>query len=420
MTNTAELKIRNYKTTYDSDAIALLGCMFLFYSGSYSIKVILSGIGLEAVTNFGSLFFYILWFYNLVKISIQNKFIIKKIVFFELLYIGILMINKATFPYTEQYYIEYHMFLRQIVLVFLPCGVVLSQVKTFEDTFGILRKYAWIGSLLMLTAFPLGYMNYWGEQYWGVQLSPLTIIIFENYIKNKRKSDFALLAISLVMILAGGRQSFIVISASCLMLYLYDNRKKSTKILLLISLGVIVSIILVSDFYIAIFKCMLEILQSLGLEKMRALEYLANGNLFSTLTRNYIYESAIVSIAANGTKVSGLFADRYYIRQFGRWIAYPHNLFLELWMDFGTVWGTVLAVILMAKAIENLFIGGEGRKRLYIALSILSLFRLMVSNSFMIEGYFYVLLGFLFGKGTGLRFKNPNKQKHIVSVYNRR
>ena len=66
-------------------------------------------------------------------------------------------------------------------------------------------------------------------------------------------------------------------------------------------------------------------------------------------------------------------------------------------MDFGTVLGTIIGLILVQKVLKHVFIGGEERRRLCIVLSILVFFRLMVSNSFMIEGYFYILLGILFG-----------------------
>lgn len=401
--NETKFKIKKHGINYDRDAIALLGYAFLFYSGSYSIKVILSGIGLDAIVSLGSLFFYIMWFYNLIKVVLSNTFIIKKIIFFELLYISILMINKALFPYTEPFYEEYYMFLRQIVVVFLPCGIVLSQVRNFQNSFIILRKSAWLGSLIMLIAFPLGYIDYWKDQYWGVQLSPFVIILFGNYIKSHKKQDFVLLIVDLILILAGGRQSFVVVVIACLLLYLFDNRKKSKKMLVFISVGTIIAVIFAMGLYTVLIQGLYNFFQTLGIE-MDILKQLASGKLFDTSTRDVIYKYSIISIMRNGTKISGLFADRYYIRQFAKWIAYPHNLFLELWMDFGVFAGTIINLILVAKVIQNLFVGEEERRRLCIVLAVLVFFRLMVSNSFMIEGYFYILLGLLFGYNTRLKW----------------
>lgn len=396
MINKGKLKIRKHGVEYDKNAIELLGYAFLFYAGSYSSKIILTGIDLASIASLGSLFFYIIWIYQLIKVMLNNTFVIKKIIFFELLYIGILVINRELFPYTKPYYIEYFMFLRQIVIIFLPCGIILSQVKDFQNAFLYLKKYAWIGSLIMLIALPLGFIDYWGDQYWGVQLSPFVIIIFGNYIKSYKKEDLILLILDLILILSGGRQSFLIVFVSCFALYLFDNRKKTKKMLILISIISVAVLMFFMEFYTVLFQGMNHLFQTFGIE-VDLLEQLANNKLFDTSTRNIIYQYAIDSIRETGTKISGLFADRYYIRQFARWIAYPHNLFLELWMDFGTVLGTIIGLILVQKVLKHVFIGGEERRRLCIVLSILVFFRLMVSNSFMIEGYFYILLGILFG-----------------------
>ena len=82
MINKGKLKIRKHGVEYDKNAIELLGYAFLFYAGSYSSKIILSGIDLTSIASLGSLFFYIIWIYQLIKVMLNNTFVIKKIIFF--------------------------------------------------------------------------------------------------------------------------------------------------------------------------------------------------------------------------------------------------------------------------------------------------------------------------------------------------
>ena len=84
MINKGKLKIRKHGVEYDKNAIELLGYAFLFYAGSYSSKIILTGIDLASIASLGSLFFYIIWIYQLIKVMLNNTFVIKKIIFFEL------------------------------------------------------------------------------------------------------------------------------------------------------------------------------------------------------------------------------------------------------------------------------------------------------------------------------------------------
>lgn len=149
-----------------------------------------------------------------------------------------------------------------------------------------------------------------------------------------------------------------------------------------------------------IFRGLNSVMDSFGLH-MEALDRIASGKLFDTSTRNIYYVYSADIIHTNGSKVSGLLSDRYYLRNYGQytsWMVYPHNIILELLIDFGTVLGTILSSLLLIKVIRNMFFAGnEDRKRICILICILTMVRLFVSSSFIIEGNFYIMLGFLFG-----------------------
>lgn len=389
---------------YNARAIKALGAAFLFYAGSYSIKPIFRTLGLGAFESLGSLIFYVIWAYHLFNAMCVgrklNITLLLKVIAFDGLFLGILYLNSVMFPVTSQYYEEYAKFFRQILIVFIPCGVLLANVYDFSHAFQLLRKYALYGSTVMMISLAFDYMHYWEYQYWGVQLSPFVLILFANYMSKRRGIDLIFLLIDIILILLGGRQSFIVVVFAGFILYVFDNRKKSVRMLAISAMAVIGGILLISGFYTYIFQVLNSLMNALGLH-MEALERIADGKLFDTSTRDIIYEYSILSILSNGTKVSGLLSDRYYLRNFGQytsWIVYPHNIYLELLIDFGAVLGTAISILLTISVVRNMFIkGDEQRKQMGIVLCTLTMVRLFVSSSFVIEGNFYIMLGFLLG-----------------------
>lgn len=389
----------DYNNNENSKKIELLGMTFLFYAGSYAIKPILHCIGLASLESVGSLFFYILFGVKLLSILIRraklNINLFVKIIICDLLFIVFLLVNSIIFTNTQQYYAEYEMFFRQIIVVFIPCGVILSTVSSCNNAFLFMKKYAKIGSIIMYLSLPLGYLKYWDYQYWGVQLSPFIVILYCNYLDHKNKGDLIFLIIDISLLFWGGRQSLLTVLFVILAIYIFENRKNTKKILIF-SLVIIIGILfLVTGVYTDIFKLIDSIL---GIH-MEGLSRAAQGELFSFATRNDIYNYSFRTILQNGSKISGLLSDRFYLRNAGRhtsWIQYPHNIYLELFIDFGMILGAIISIIITTKVIKSILIGDESRRRLGIVICMLTMVRLFVSSSFLIEGNFYILLGFLF------------------------
>lgn len=404
----------------DKKKIELLGMSFLFYAGSYSIKPILSTIGLGTMESIGALFFYCLWAYKVVDVLVYKRkldlILLIKVIVTDIAFVMFMYLNSQLFVNTAQYYAEYMMFFRQIVIVFIPCGVVLSQIRCFENVFSYLRRYAIWGSLIMYAALLLGYMSYWDYQYWGIQLSPFIIILVCSYIDTRKKKDILLAIINTALLLLGGRQSVVVVVVAVLFIYIYDNRKKNIKMLFFISIIIIGGSILVSGAYIEFFKVIGSMFESIGIH-MEALERIASGNMFSTSTRDIIYKYSFITIARNGSKLSGILADRYYLRNMGQynsWIQYAHNIYLEFLIDFGLILGSVVSVALTWKVIEAMFLSGsDSRKRLGIMICSLTMIRLLVSSSFIIEGNFFIMIGFIMGMNRKNCQKSRNKKLRV-------
>lgn len=400
-----QIMIKKRSNDFNKEAISLYGVTAVFYAGSYSIKAILSGLGLNRLESIGSLFFYFLWGYTLLHLIKKNCFLLPKIFMVESLYLLILLFNKLIFPQSAVYYQEYAMFLRQIIITFIPCGVVLSNVDNFANWIIYLKKYAYIGMIIMSIAYPLGYLSRWDEQYWGVQLSPFILIFYQLYL-TKRNIKYIIYSFwGVLLLMIGGRQSFVIVSITMIILYIYQNRKKSVKKLLFFMCGGLGTLFLISGLYSRVANGILSIFNSMGIET-RALSSIASGNLFNFSTRIKIYQTAWDCIVSNKTAVFGLFGDRYMLRKTWPWMSYAHNFVLEILMDFGYLFGSILLLVCIGLIIKNLRIKNEASMQFTLILVCLVMIRLMVSSSFLIEGYFYIMLGVLLRKKTAIRKSN--------------
>lgn len=393
------IKIKKDGEAYDTLAINLIGMTFLFYAGSYATKAVLTYIGLGSLASIGSFSFYLLWFLSFLNVVLEKIRILPKILLWEIAFIAFLIGSYYIFPNTQEYHVEYRMFLRQIFLVFLPCSCIISEIKDYSNAFKIMEKVSIVGIIILFISLFLGYIEMWDYQYFGVHISPFIIILFENYLLYRKKSDLFFSILGFFLILLGGRQSVIIVFITCLSLYLLENFINKKKIVIITMILILLIFFLYSNLYIEVFKVINELMKSFNIQ-MEALERIANGKLFDTSTRDIIYAYSVAIIGQNKNKISGLFSDRYYIRHFAQhssWIAYPHNFYLEMLIDFGILLGGIISIYITYKVIKTvLFQKDKNKKRVGILICLLVFIRLLVSSSFVIEGYFYMMLAFIF------------------------
>lgn len=392
------VKISRKDSSYNADAFVLLAYALFFGAGTYGIKAIAVGLGLASLQTMASLLIYLGWFLLLGLTLLKNLHILSKVLLWELVYGAIMLLNYWVFPITRPYYGENAMFIRQIVTVYIPAGVVAMYITSYENCFAHMRKIIWGGSLLMLCSLALGYMNVWDYQYWGVHLSPFVLLSFACYMDRRRKSDLALFVLTAALVLLGGRQSLFVVLAGVFLVYYFMNQDRKAKRFLVIWALIMVVIIgaLLWDVILGFLADLMKIFNM----QSRTLEMLINGELLNIDTRNNIIYYSLQEIREHGSQISGLFSDRYNLHTAGTysdWIVYPHNIFLEFFLDFGYVGGTAVSLWLILGLARNMLKGTKERKACIGMFMALVMVRLFVSSSFMIEGLFYTMLGMMMG-----------------------
>lgn len=389
------LQFKLKKENFNRDAIQLLGYALFFSAGTYGVKAIVTGLGMSALETKVSLAVYIVWFVLLFRLMASHMRVLGKVIVWEAVYFAIIYACYKAFPLTQKYYDENNMFLRQIISVFIPCGAIASSIDDYSGCFSYMKKISRFGMVLMIVAYALGYTNRWGNQYLGVQITPFVLILYKNYLETKKLPDILMVIVGVLLTFMGGRQSLVIIVAGILLIYMFAKREQVANMFVFyLILVVLVAVFFMSGDMVASF--LKGITEMFGIES-RVLDSLISGELFDTSTRDIIYETSFKVIGRNGSKISGLFADRLYLQEKASWIAYSHNLILELLLDFGTVLGTGIAIVIALLTIRSVTVGTDDRRSFGIMICTLSILRLMVSSSFLIEGSFYIMLGLFAG-----------------------
>ena len=91
---------------------------------------------------------------------------------------------------------------------------------------------------------------------------------------------------------------------------------------------------------------------------------------------------------------------------------HPHNIFLEFMMQFGLIPGVMLGIIVLYVIVKYLFAEKDKYNQCVVAVLLgLGFFPLLFSTSYIENTYFYLLIGFVWGK---LKKKRLTKSKKIV------
>ncbi len=131
--------------------------------------------------------------------------------------------------------------------------------------------------------------------------------------------------------------------------------------------------------------------ENLGLST-RVFDKLLSGDFAVSDSRVYLKERVRYYLQAYPFTGLGIYGDR--VVSGGQ---YVHNLFLEIYSQFGILMGTILTVALTAlgyRVIRCVFKSGDRNAQLIILLLLSCCFKLVVSSSYLREPFFWLLLGY--------------------------
>lgn len=338
---------------YFSNGLIRFGMNFILGAGTLS-KIISIGIAYVPV--------FLLCVYK------PRKYIKPDVV---LLYVGIALFFYITLIIHPEY--EYY-YKREIYgiwpHVFIPYrGIYAYLFIRLANSAEKIIKYMKISGWLMFLDFGYQIITALRRGYWygvagndqdakmpysvsfGYEVLPFALVFLYGALKHRKPVDILGTVISIAMILAGGSRGPIFCIALFLVLYvmveLKETRHKGLIITGIASAGAIVFLL-----YEKILLFVAELVSKFGLSS-RFITSLVEGEIADDNGRQGIWEAAINMIAENPFGY-GAYGTRHVI--YYKIVAgYPHNIILEILVEFGVIIGGLLICVFIWNILRILF-----------------------------------------------------------------
>lgn len=209
--------------------------------------------------------------------------------------------------------------------------------------------------------------------------------------KYRKIYNYIFAILSFVAIVVFSVRGPIIVYLVCFAILLFQNVKVNRPLKIMILLIVLLPIIFVCTNY---FDSFIELLDSLfnkigvtsGLVKR-----LSEGNFLDSNGRDSIAANLINSVWEHPFLGTGLFSDREMVG------TYAHNLFLELLVDFGIVFGAILIAAIAFNVIKMLYTNRKNNCAFGLLITVMSVAigKLMFSGSYLESSEFFMLLGMM-------------------------
>lgn len=308
--------------------------------------------------------------------SANNAFIVSNFrgLFFKILIYG------AIFYFAASITVDYNK-----VFYYLRFGVVLSIIYGFISALVLNLDYMVIASVILLH----------------------TMVAYHLYKSTSEMKYFLLFVVLCGLIaVAGSRGALLWLIVFYLMYNICLARgitKKGVIVVVVLLLGLFFSV----AFQTEIISILIRLFPN-----SRTIEMLALSNIADDSSRSNIWSFFINEISQNPFKIHGLFADRAAINQtfmntnkLGYWItetrsySYAHDLFLEILYDFGVVIGGFISVKIVSLVVRIIRFAKEtddiNEAGFYIVIVVYGFLMLLISDSFLLNVYFWFFLGLI-------------------------
>lgn len=209
--------------------------------------------------------------------------------------------------------------------------------------------------------------------------------------RDKRVDDIVLSIIgTVVLLLVGSRSIFLSVIFYWIVYYLAVEKQKK-RIYFIILITLLITIIGLDPFITSLSK----VAESVGYST-HLTESLSDNAIFRDENRTLLYTS-FISFVKESPFGYGIMGDRYLSYSSGLFYKpiYTHNIFLEICVDFGYVFGLILIVILLVYTIKGLIIKNIRTQITLLILLSSSFIKLLFASTFWGDQLFFMLLGCL-------------------------
>ncbi len=270
-----------------------------------------------------------------------------------------------------------------------------------EDYFSLLTTLSLIGVLFTALYFGYGAISGRGmeDEYMTIayRTLPSTLCLAAAFLRKINFRNTASFVFAVLLQFFMGTRGAILAVIVFVVLYLFLFAKRKTFWIALVCALLYIVLDEVFGISIRLLEGLANIGSSLNLST-RIFDSILDATIADDNGRDVIYETAFGRVQDNIWLGEGLFADRSYLS--GKLAgSYAHNLFIEMWSNFGLIPTVLILAALLISTIRKLIcraFSSEARILLCIGASA-ALTQLMVSSSYLINPTFWLFVGMLWG-----------------------
>ncbi len=285
------------------------------------------------------------------------------------------------------------------------CGYIV--IRTIDDTELVLR-YLRISALLIsfcsfaVIGYSLSKNTY--SQSLGYHILPAVVISFDALLDKNAKFRILhfinFLFSFFICFMTGARGPILAVAVFILLRLLFGFGSDIKRQFVVILFAVLV-IILLFAYFDEIYNFFSDTAQRFNLS-MRVFRKFENGVLFDNSAREKFYNTSVNilnSSTSNFVFGTGICKDRILLaEQFNNidnvYGYYPHNLFVELFLQFGVILGALLSVFILYIIFKGLFSKVDREvKNFFLIFIAIGFIPLMFSMSYVTELWFFCMIG---------------------------
>ncbi|MBD5281963.1 MAG: hypothetical protein HDR93_02000 [Bacteroides sp.] len=345
----------------------------LFVKGLTLLRGEINGV-VTAMIYMGFLLFALFRIFR--RILVKDVFILLGIYAF-------FMANILLFPSTLSYYSGKTMVM--VLVFYLPlCTFVVTRIRDWNKLFDVIRPYALFSVALALYIVFFSkrdqYSTFFFYMEFSYALFPFAASLYVVGRRNRSLIWLGLFVVDAICMLSYGARATFMLLILFIAMYEFFNSKARYRIMVIIAL-VLVGLI-VSAYFDSI---ILSLSHVDGLQDSRLITKALRGELTDGGDRDRLIRESLHRIETMGADIPGLFGDRPYIHGI-----YPHNIALEILMQFGVLLGSMIILGFLWMMYVNVMKTPYRNPSIFLCCVLLG--RFLVSGSYIQEGDFWLWL----------------------------
>ena len=282
-----------------------------------------------------------------------------------------------------------------LIFCALPWFVVGLYVDDFKVILKGLKKIlilAWITNLMLITYCYMEGRPMSGNMEISYSILPLSIISIYFALKEKKIIYFISALCSGMVIIGIGSRGPLLCIAVFIVVHLLSDFKKNK---ILIVFMVVISCLVFCN-YNSILDELIDLFKKYDINS-RTLYKIRDGSIEDDTGRSDIQEVALQQLSEHPILGTGIAVERIKINQLvmnkDMGSCYPHNLIIEILVQYGYIIGTGIILYLCYLFIKSIRKGSQIERELLIIIFSTEIIRLMLSSSYLSSSLFFLWLG---------------------------